>query len=506
MNDKLFSQIESAVGAKIRYKNAVINKSARKICVNFISDVAVSQDIVDSVQIIIKNSLPASFSAVDVKFEKVVVLEEFVKKAVVKFFDENHKIACFGVTEGDVCAQKTAGGEVKVMLRLEKTVYDFFNSKDVAAELKAYLEKSFVDDFAVTSELKEGALVEPVSLDAPSEPAPVFNERRTLRVDAVTRLFDDDETDEATYIADTTDLFGEVYLAGVVTSIREQISKNDKPYFIIEFTDKTGTASGAIFPNKDKIQKVRKLGDGSEIIIRGEYTMRGEYKNLRILSINYCAFPKNFIPKERRKMPVPAEYYLVKPQPLVIETQDNFLEEKPIPQAFIGRRFVVFDLETTGTDFDDKITEIGAVKIEDGKITEYFSTLVNPQKHIPAEVVDLTGIDDAMVANAPTFEAVCPDFYKFCYGSTLVAHNMEFDSRFIKNQSKPLNYLFDNPLMDTLAIARGCIVGVANYKLNTLCDKFGIVFRHHRAYSDALATAQLLIELIRIRKKFPDED
>ena len=108
-----------------------------------------------------------------------------------------------------------------------------------------------------------------------------------------------------------------------------------------------------------------------------------------------------------------------------------------------------------------------------------------------------------MVAEAPSFEEVCPDFYKFCYGSTLVAHNIEFDSRFLKTESAPLDYYYDNRQLDTLALARECITGVANYKLNTLCDKFGIVFRHHRAYSDALATAELLIEIIRIRGDLP---
>ena len=200
---------------------------------------------------------------------------------------------------------------------------------------------------------------------------------------------------------------------------------------------------------------------------------------------------------------MPDNYRLVRPQPLVIEKQDNFLEEKTIPECFTGRTFVVFDFETTGTDFDDKITEIGAVKVIDGKLTEYFTTLINPHKHIPADVVSITGIDDEMVSTAPDFEDVCPDFYKFCHDATLVAHNIEFDSRFLKNQSAPLDYYYDNPQLDTLALARECIYGVANYKLNTLCDKFGIVFRHHRALSDAIATAELLIEIIRERGSLP---
>ena len=139
----------------------------------------------------------------------------------------------------------------------------------------------------------------------------------------------------------------------------------------------------------------------------------------------------------------------------------------------------------------------------DGVATEYFSTLVNPEKHLPQEVVDLTGITDDMVKDAPKFSEVCGDFYKFCYGSTLVAHNIEFDSRYIKKESEAIDFYFDNPQMDTLALARENIFDVSNHKLNTLCDKFGITFRHHRAYADAWATSELFVEIIRIRKSLP---
>ncbi|MBO7368882.1 MAG: 3'-5' exonuclease, partial [Clostridia bacterium] len=213
--------------------------------------------------------------------------------------------------------------------------------------------------------------------------------------------------------------------------------------------------------------------------------------------------PENFVPVEREKRKVANNYSFVSPKPVELEEQDNFLIDKSAPECFKGRTFVVFDLETTGTDFDDKITEIGAVKIVDGKFTERFTTLINPGKHIPKDVAELTGIDDDTVKDALSYEKVCADFYKFCYGATLIGHNVEFDIRFVRNQSKPLDYIFDNPLMDTLAIAREVVYGVANYKLNTLCEKFGIKFRHHRAYSDAFATAELFIELIRIRKSLP---
>jgi len=504
MKDKLLQEIQSIFpSGKIKYVGATIKKSDRSLIVRFISSFAVSDEDRMSIAQAIKACLPSGISAVSVEVNKIIALPEFVARSTVGFLKDTHRIVFSEMTEGDVTVTPSVGA-VKVDLKLESTVFDYFNNKNVGSELREYLEKNYVDNFIVSASDKGGTVVDEASLQVKDDaPAPQIKFRRQLTVDEVTPLFDRDGTRTATYIADTDGMLGEVYIAGVISNIREQMSKNDKQYFILELSDRTGTLSGAIFPNKDKIPKMKKLAVGSEIILRGEFEMRGEYRNLRIRSINLCVFPKNFVPQERPKRPVPAEYCLIKPQPLVLEKQDNFLEYKTIPECFLGRTFVVFDFETTGTDFDDKITEIGAVKVVDGKLIEYFTTLINPHKHIPAEVVNITGIDDTMVAEAPDFREVCPDFYKFCYGATLVAHNIEFDSRFLKNQSAPYDYHFDNLQLDTLALGRECIYGVANYKLNTLCDKFGIVFRHHRALSDAIATAELLIEIIRIRGSLP---
>ena len=94
--------------------------------------------------------------------------------------------------------------------------------------------------------------------------------------------------------------------------------------------------------------------------------------------------------------------------------------------------YVVFDLETTGfSPVKDKIIEIGAVKVEEGKITDKFSTFVNPKVPIPFEITRLTSITDEMVMNAPTIEEVLPEFLEFIDGAALVAHNAGFDVGFI---------------------------------------------------------------------------
>ena len=166
-------------------------------------------------------------------------------------------------------------------------------------------------------------------------------------------------------------------------------------------------------------------------------------------------------------------------------------------EDFSGR-FVVFDLETTGLSKDsDKITEIGAVKIENGKITDHFSTFVNPQRPIPQKIVELTSITDEMVAGAPKIEEILPKFFEFCKGCVLVAHNAEFDTGFIKKSASDLLVEYNFSHLDTLMLARALYPELGNHRLSTLNKHLKVtLLHHHRAVDDAKATAEIFIKMI----------
>ena len=172
----------------------------------------------------------------------------------------------------------------------------------------------------------------------------------------------------------------------------------------------------------------------------------------------------------------------------------------------LSSRVFVVDIETTGLSYisGDKITEIGAVRIKDGKIIDKFQTLINPEQEISEEITSLTGINDEMVKDAPTFDKVISDFYKYCDGYTIVAHNIEFDYKFIKFLASKAGYIFKNKGIDTYALSKETLPRLKNHKLNTVCGYFGIEFLHHRALSDAHATAKMLLKLAEVRKNLPD--
>ena len=166
-------------------------------------------------------------------------------------------------------------------------------------------------------------------------------------------------------------------------------------------------------------------------------------------------------------------------------------------------KYIVFDIETTGLSAaNDRITEIGAVKIENGVITDRFSQLINPGINIPEFITKLTGISDEMVGDKPTIDIVLPQFLQFVGDLPLIAHNALFDWGFIKKAAERMTKIIHNPVIDTLQMARILLPDLKKHKLDVLCNHFNIKnANHHRAENDAEVTAYLFFELVKIMKE-----
>ena len=159
----------------------------------------------------------------------------------------------------------------------------------------------------------------------------------------------------------------------------------------------------------------------------------------------------------------------------------------------IDTTYCVLDLETTGfSPVTEKITEIGIMKLKDGKVIDEFSCFVNPEKPIPARVVEVTNITDYMVQDAETIDKVFPKILEFIEGSVLVAHNAEFDIGFLKHNAKQLGYEFDFTYLDTLSLARDLFPDYKTYKLGRIAKNLGIkVEVAHRALDDVDTTVKV---------------
>jgi DNA polymerase-3 subunit epsilon len=170
--------------------------------------------------------------------------------------------------------------------------------------------------------------------------------------------------------------------------------------------------------------------------------------------------------------------------------------------------YVVVDIETTGGKSDQhRITEIGMVKMINGERVDYWQSLINPQRHIPRFITQLTGIDDEMVVNAPLFCEVSDNLLRFLEGSVFVAHNVGFDYGFFKREFERIGHNFRMPKLCTVREMRKAKPGLKSYSLANLTDHFDIAMtQHHRALSDAEAAAELLMIINEHRMSYTQKD
>lgn len=207
---------------------------------------------------------------------------------------------------------------------------------------------------------------------------------------------------------------------------------------------------------------------------------------------NVQAFPdaNHAVPKDSDfKVIYGVEAYLVDDLQETVENPKN---------QTLQDTYVVFDLETTGLSaLKDKIIEIGAVKVQNGKITEKFSTFVNPKVPISFEIEKLTGINDNMVLEAPEITEVLQKFLEFCQDAVMVAHNASFDMSFIRQECMKQGFNREFTVADTVALARILLPALSKYKLDTVAKALGVSLEnHHRAVDDAGATAEIFVKFI----------
>ena len=179
-----------------------------------------------------------------------------------------------------------------------------------------------------------------------------------------------------------------------------------------------------------------------------------------------------------------------------IELQNDDIEFRSLEEL----DYVVVDLEATGAKMPpNRVIELGAYRICQGRIVDKFLTLVNPEIPIPRFVVALTGINNDMVKTAPVFADVAPKWLDFVADAVLIAHNAPFDTSFLNHEISRVfpGHRMINTNLCTVKLSRRVFPGLTNYRLDTVADHFSIPIRHrHRAGSDALATAEVFLHLL----------
>ena len=368
-------------------------------------------------------------------------------------------------------------------------------------------------------------------------------------------LYGRDFEDEFSQIRDIAGEMGEVTIRGKIIAKDSRLLKSGKTIVIFDVTDFTDTITVKLFVREEALEDIDKaVSKGQFIKLKGMTTIDkfdGELTIGSVVGLKKCedfsdqrtdnslvkrvelhchtkmsdmdgvSDVKDLV-KRAKKWGMPAlaitdhgcvqafpdaSHALDKGDPFkVIYGVEGYLvdDEKQLVDNGRGQDFddpyVVFDIETTGfSPLTNHIIEIGAVRVEKGKITDRFSTFVNPDGPIPFRSEQLTKINDAMVLDAPKIDKVLPDFLKFCEGAALVAHNASFDVSFIDRNARLLGLPFHPTVLDTVALARILLPQISRYKLDSVAKVLNISLEnHHRAVEDAEAKEEVCLAFLKM--------
>lgn len=507
MTENFLKEIRSLENLNNSIISSIVLESNKKlVTVKLITDKAFTRENKAEAEKIVRAYVPQFFNCT-LEISKLTPDCEMVKTKILEALNGNFKALSVTMTENDIKVQKTERG-----FEYEISVMQLLSSGNICSVVTAYLKKCYCGEFFGKC-VQNTKIADDIEVEEEHENIEFEVPVRSFEIADFSFLEGSEKQESAIYLSDLNFESEKVVVCGVIEDIRERNYTNsrnqEKLYYSFTINDKTDNLRVTYFTRQKSIDKIKELKVGDSIVCTGKTEVFNG--NLRFTAnvIDYGSTPENFVPEKRASKPVPKYYSVIKPQPFSDISQTDMFSDTSIPACLKGKTFVVFDLETTGLNSApssgnmDKIIEIGAYKVTDGVISESFTTFINPHKKLSDEIINLTGITEEMVANAPTYEEVMPDFFKFCDGSILVGHNIAgFDFKFVDYYCAKLGYMLERKLIDTIPLSQELLF-LSNYKLNTVADKFGITFNHHRAIDDAYVTAKIFIELIKIKKSLP---
>lgn len=436
-----------------------------------------------------------------------------------------------GQSEEYMQAMKNAAEKIERQ-KIEESVHDTASNEAVTKAVKEKRNSDAVQEI----EVREGKFLLPQIVEASIKP--FYGRSIRGKIEPI-----------STIVADT----GRIVVWGDIFDIEKKVTKSgDKNIFVIDITDYSGSTSVKVFGTIKDTAILDNLKKGDTVVVQGdvEYDRYAGELMLIARSIGTANKVKVVDKAEEKRVElhlhtnmsqmdaVTSAGDLVKRaadwgHPAVAITDHGVAQAFPdamkaadkinkdgekikviygteayfmddLVESVSGKSeeplygtFICFDIETTGLSANrDKITEIGAVKVENGQITDTFSTFANPGMPIPAKITELTGITDAMVKDAPSQSEAVSAFLEFAGDNVLVAHNAPFDTSFIRKACENMNREYNYTSIDTVAISRAILTDIKNCKLDTVAKYLRLGdFNHHRATDDAEMLARIFINL-----------
>ena len=436
-----------------------------------------------------------------------------------------------GQSEEYVQAMKNAAEKIERQ-RIEESVNEAASSEAVTKAVKEKRNSDAVQEI----EVREGKFLLPQIVE--SSIKPFYGRTIRGKIEPI-----------STIVSDT----GRIVVWGDIFDIEKKVTKSgDKNIFVIDITDYSGSTSVKVFGTIKDTAILDNLKKGDTIVVQGDVEYDRYAGELMLIARSIATANKVKVVDKAEEKRVELHLHTNMSQMDAVTSAGDLVKraadwghpavaitDHGVAQAFpdamkaadkinkdgekikviygteayfmddlvesvsgkseepLDGTFICFDIETTGLSANrDKITEIGAVKVVNGEITDTFSTFANPGMPIPAKITELTGITDAMVKDAPSQSEAVTAFLEFAGDSVLVAHNAPFDTSFIRKACENMNREYNYTSIDTVAISRAILTDIKNCKLDTVAKYLRLGdFNHHRATDDAEMLARIFINL-----------
>ena len=496
--EKILEYFEDNKVNNLKLGEVVFEKSKKELFLTFLCEEQNYDEVIKNKSYI--EGLVKNYVSLDINYSVKIIksfLDEERLENLIRNFLKTHFVACFySLKEIKVNCLDNAF-DVKMFLALSDNEIEHINGEVLKFLQSRYFYKFNINSVKVEASQKGleqhkqeilNNLVEPILIEK-------------MKVNKIENIIGEIQENSCYPFEYYKNPEENIFLCGHLESIEEvEFTKKDGETKWFRYSLKVkcldSTFNASLFPTKKNLEIVKAIVSGIDVIMQGSLDNFNNSLNFKIKSLARCEIceynkPKKVLNKEY------SDYRFIHPKEYVEINQANLFDTFVQKDYLQNNEFVVFDLETTGLDYKtNKVTEIGAVKIKNGRIVETFSGFVNPQQNISQEITRLTGITNDMVKEAPVLEDVLPDFYKFCKNSILVGQNVQFDFGFIDFYSRQIDYVFANKMEDTMNIAKKYIF-LRNYKLKTISEALNVpLINAHRAINDALATAKVFIKLI----------
>jgi len=522
MYTKFFEEFTKATEGKypmLKLCGAKYIRSKNLLNVNFIISAFEIQQFSDEQKADVLNAVQSLFPGIDVavSYTRTYADIAVVKNKILEFLNKNNQMLFRSINDENTVLN-ISDDLIDITFKLDTPIYKMFETGTLCEDMADFLDKSFNQTISIgaeecISELQDDDFEFITSGSAVADVSGL----RLIRIDvgekAMSRSKVDGVSQMPGYIADVKSEAKNCVLCGKISNISKRFYNNKKynpddkksgpeklPMIKFMIDDSNGKMDCTCFPRQDDADDLETmLNTTPEVVCTGDISRYNGALSMTASAVFACSIDYNSINTSVGK-PVPSHYNFVYPQNYVSMSQQSLIDDgaDKISEYLIGKTYVIFDLETT-SKFPDTadIIQLSALKVIDGVEKQTFTTFVKPPKSIPAEITELTGIDDDMVAAAPKIADVLPDFYKFANGAILAGHNIiGYDYPIIARFAEPMGYKFNNDLLDTLILSRKYLTEMSNHKLTTLSKALKIDHENaHRADADVLATWGVLKEV-----------